>query len=80
VAVPVEQWIAVRRLLNQSRGPLSLLAARRYPASRLVVGAPFLALSVPSELVPVAELRLSWGPSPAFSLPVPAFLPAGFSS
>jgi hypothetical protein len=78
VAVPVEQWIAVRRLLNQSRGPLSLLAARRCPASRLVVGAPFLALSVPSE--PVAELRLSWGPSPAFSLPVTAFLPAGFSS
>jgi hypothetical protein len=80
VAVPVEQWVAVRRLLTQSRGPLSLLAARRYPASQLVPGAPFLALSVPSTPVPAANLCLSWGASPPLSVPIPDFLPAGFSS
>ncbi|HEY0494198.1 MAG TPA: hypothetical protein VGD48_00560 [Kutzneria sp.] len=80
MAVPVEQWIAVRRLLDQSRQSLSLLAARRYPASRLVAGAPFLALSVPSEPVPTSDLRLMWAASPAFAVPTPDFLPSGFSS
>ncbi|MFC0543185.1 hypothetical protein [Kutzneria chonburiensis] len=78
MAVPVEQWIAVRRLLDQSRGALSLLAAQRYPASRLVPGSPFLALSVPSSPVPAADLRLSWAASPPFSVPAPDFLPFGF--
>jgi hypothetical protein len=80
VAVLVAEWLAVRRRLNRSRGQLSHKAALRYPAASRVAGAPLLALSVPPEPVPVDDLRLSWASSPAVSVPVPEFLPEGFSS
>jgi hypothetical protein len=79
--VPVDQWRAVRRRLNQSRRQLCLAAARRYPASWSVAGTPFLALWQPDEPVPVDDLRLSWAVSPPVeALPSPAALPQGFSS
>lgn len=77
MTVAVDQWLAVRRRLNQFRGQLSREAARRYPPSSLT---PLLTLSAPSEPVPADDLRLSWASSPAVCVPAPDFLPAGFSS
>ena len=82
MAVPVDQWRAVRRRLNQSRGRLARTAALLYPAAWSVVGTPFLAPShwLPAAPVPVDELRLVWSVSPPVVSPGLDFLPEGFAS
>ncbi|QUQ64953.1 hypothetical protein [Kutzneria sp. CA-103260] len=80
MAVPVDQWLAVRRRLNQSRGPLTRSAALWYPTEWSVAGTPFLALWLPDRPVPVDDLRLVWSLSPRVPAPALDFLPEGHSS
>jgi len=80
VAVPVDQWRAVRRRLNQSRGQLARSAALWYPAEWSVAGTPFLAWWLPDRPVPVDDLRLVWSVSPPVPAPDLDFLPDGYSS
>lgn len=80
MTVPVDQWRAVRRRLNWSRGQLTRTAALLYPAEWSVAGTPLLALRLPDRPVPVDDLRLSWAASPPVPALAPDFLPEGFAS
>ncbi len=63
-----EQWLEVRRELQQNRFRWGVEAAADYPADRRVAGTPLLAAStwIPAQPIPLTSIRLEFEPDAEF--------------